>query len=138
EMTSTEFDARKNQERTGENIEDTRAMAGQSPYVVNGGLIYSHAEKGFDAGLFYNVKGPTLLIVGTSIFPDIYQEPLHSLNLSLNKKFGADKRTSVDFKVANILNQDELNYFESYKAAKQTYERKNPGRSFSIGLSHKF
>lgn len=138
EMTSTEFNARKNQERTGENIKDIRAMAGQSPYVVNGGLIYSHAEKGFDAGLFYNVKGPTLLIVGTSIFPDIYQKPLHSLNLSLNKKFGADKRTSVDFKAANILNQNEINYFESYKAAKQTYSQLNPGRSFSIGISHKF
>ncbi|WP_227625332.1 TonB-dependent receptor domain-containing protein [Geofilum rubicundum] len=138
EMTETEFNSRKNQERTGENIQNTRAMAGQSPYVINGGLVYGDPETGLDAGLFYNVKGPTLLIVGTGILPDVYQAPLHSLNLSINKKFGEEKRTSVDFKVSNILGQEELSYFESYKAANQTEERRSPGRSFSIGLSHKF
>jgi outer membrane receptor protein involved in Fe transport len=138
EMTSTEYNSRKPKERTGENIQNTREMAGQSPYVVNAGLVYNNADSGIDAGLFYNVKGPTLLIVGTGIFPDVYQEPLHSLNLSLNKKFGEAKKTSVDFKVSNILNQDELSYYESYKAANQTNERRSPGRSFSIGLSHKF
>ncbi len=137
-MTSTEYNSRKDKERTGENIQTTREMAGQSPFVINAGLVYNNAESGMDAGIFYNVKGPTLLIVGTGIFPDVYQEPLHSINLSLNKKFGKDKRTSLDFKVSNLLNQDELSYYDSYKAANQTNEIKRPGRSFSIGLSHKF
>ncbi|HBG86089.1 MAG TPA: TonB-dependent receptor [Marinilabiliaceae bacterium] len=138
DMTTAEYNSRKSYEKTGEEIKDTRQMAGQSPYVINAGLVYGNADTGLDAGLFYNVKGPTLLIVGAGLFPDIYQESFHSLNLSINKKFGEEKRTSVDFKVSNILNQENLNYYDSYKAEKQTYSRLNPGRSFSIGLSHKF
>ena len=138
DMTSAEYNSRKAYEKDGENTNDSRAMAGQSPYVINAGIVYGNLEKGIDAGLFYNIKGPTLLIVGAGLFPDIYQQPFNSLNLNINKKFGEQKRTSVDFKVSNILNQNHVNYYDAYKADKQTYSEINPGRSFSLGLSHKF
>ncbi len=74
-MTEAEFNSRKSYEKTGETVTEKRAMAGQSPYVLNAGLTYSMAEIGLETGLFYNVKGATLTIVGGGLFPDIYVEP---------------------------------------------------------------
>lgn len=138
EMTAVEFNARKGYEKDGENVKNTRPMAGQAPYVVNLGLTYSNSEAGLDAGLFYNVKGSTLTIVGAGLFPDIFSEPFHGLDFSLNKRFGADKKTSIDFKVSNILNDRVENFYQSFQAQDQLFSRINPGTTFSLGLSHKF
>ena len=138
DMTESEYLSRKEFEKEGENIEKIRDMAGQSPYVINSGFTYNNYEKGWAAGVFYNVKGSTLTIVGGGVFPDMYTEPFHSLNFSLNKKFGKEKRTKIDFKVSNILDQTQESYFKSYKAKNQPYSIYHPGREFSIGLSHSF
>lgn len=138
EMTNAEYQSRKSFERDGEDVEKTRQMAGQSPYVVNGGITYSNRDKGVEAGVFYNVKGSTLTIVGAGLFPDVYTEPFHSLNMSVNKSFGKDKNTSVDLKVSNALNNDRLVVYRSYKAEDQIYSKLNPGFAISLGFSHKF
>jgi outer membrane receptor protein involved in Fe transport len=138
EMTDAEYNARKSYEKTGESIKETREMAGQSPYVINAGFSYSNFDNGVDAGLFYNVKGPTLSIVGAGLFPDIYIEPFQSLNFSINKKFGDDQKTAIDFKISNILNENRKSYYDAYKAEKQTSNSINPGRTFGLGLSYKF
>jgi TonB-dependent receptor len=138
EMTQLEYNSRKQYEKEGESIDNTREMAGQSPYVINAGFTYTSDSLGIDAGLFYNVKGPTLYIVGAGLFPDIYFESFHSLNFSASKKFGAEKRSSIDFRISNLLNDSwEYNY-TSYEASPQIFSRMSPGRTFSIGFSHKF
>lgn len=138
EMTDVEFNSRKTFEKNGETITNNRVMAGQSPFVVNAGLSYSNPDKGWDAGLFYNVKGSTLTIVGGGLYPDIYIEPFHSLNLSINKKLGKDHKTSIDFKVSNLLNQKVESVLKSYNTNSQLYSSLNPGFSFGVGISHKF
>lgn len=137
-MTDAEYQSRKEYGKEGQSIDKTRNMAGQSPYVINAGISYNNIESGLSTGLFYNVKGETLSIVGGDVFPDFYTSPFHSLNFSLNKKFGEEKRTKIDFKVSNILGQSREYYFKSYEATDQLGELRNPGRSFSIGLSYKF
>lgn len=137
-MTNAEYNSRKAYEKTGETVTKTRQMAGQSPYVINAGITYSNYEKGINAGIFYNVKGPTLYIVGAGLFPDIYQEPFHSLNFSINKKLGKDKKTVIDFKVSNILNDRNDIMYQSYTATNQIFESKNPGLSFGFGINYKF
>lgn len=138
DMTEIEFNSRKTYEKTGETIESKRQMAGQSPYVINTGLTYNNYDAGIDAGFFYNVKGSTLTIVGGGLFPDIYSEPFHSLNFSLNKKFGKSRNTSIDFKVSNILNARTESYYKSYNAEKQIYSSIGPGRTFGLGISYTF
>ncbi|RME98102.1 MAG: TonB-dependent receptor, partial [Bacteroidetes bacterium] len=103
DMSNAEFLARKGYEKTGQKIEDTRQMAGQAPYVINAGLIYNDAARDFEAGLFYNVKGRTLEIVGGGLFPDIYFQPFHSLNFSFSKKLGTDGRTNLTIQASNLL-----------------------------------
>ena len=138
EMTTKEHNARQAYQKIGEIVEDTRQMAGQSPYVFNGGISYSNPEAGWEAGVFYNVKGPTLEIVGSGLFPDIYTEPFHSLNLGINKKLGEEKRTVIDLKVSNILNDSKGSVYRSFKAEDQVYYSLSPGVSYGIGISHKF
>ncbi len=138
DMTEKEFNSRKSFEKKGETIKDRRQMAGQAPFVINGGLSYSNHASGLDAGLFYNVKGKTLTIVGSGLFPDIFIYPSHSLNFSLNKALGQNKNTSIDVKINNILNESIKNYYQSYNAENQPFNITSPGQSFSIGLTCKF
>lgn len=137
-MTDAEYNSRKAYEKNGENVSDRRDMAGQSPYVINAGFVYGDRDKGVEAGLFYNVKGKTLSIVGAGLFPDIYVAPFHSVNFSFKKKLGQEKNTGIDFKISNILGEKYESYYDSYNASTQVYNSYSPGRSFSIGLSHSF
>jgi outer membrane receptor protein involved in Fe transport len=138
DMSDREFNARKQYEKTGQTVENTRQMAGQAPYVVNLGLIYNNFAAALDAGFFYNVKGPTLTIVGTGLYPDIYQQEFHSLNFSLNKRFGEERNIQMTFNIENLLNDTMRAEFESFEASNQTFVQFNPGRTFKLGVTYKF
>jgi outer membrane receptor protein involved in Fe transport len=137
-MTDVEFNARERYFRAGQEIKNTRDMAGQSPFVINAGLSYSNKEIGMDLGIYYNVKGPTLSVVGTGLSPDVYDEPFHSVNFSFSQKLGKEKNTAIDFRVSNLLNDRIESFYVSYKADKQIFNSINPGISFSFGVNHKF
>ncbi len=139
-MTDLEFDLRYASGflKEGEVPSRTRQMAGQAPYIVNAGFSYEDPDNSFDAGLYYNVKGPTLTIVAFGVNPDVFSEPFHSLNFSLNKSFGEDERTSVSFKVSNILNDDREQFFRGFGGTEEYYEFFSPGTSISLGLNYSF
>lgn len=138
QMTNLEYTARKEYEKGGQGLTNTRDMAGQSPYVINAGLSYSNSDIGLNAGVFYNVKGATLYIVGVGLYPDVYTEPYHGLSLSFNKSLGKEGKTTVDFKVDNLLNDRVEKFYQSYNANKEIFDSINPGMTFSLGISHKF
>lgn len=138
DMTDAEFQARKSFEKAGEAIEDTRDMAGQAPWIVNAGFSYNNPEIGLDAGLFYNVKGPTLTVVGGNLFPDVYSEPFHSLNFNLNKTFGAKDQAAVNFGINNILNDVREEFYTGFRAEDQIFNSLNPGTQISLGISYSF
>lgn len=138
DMSNTEFNSRSTYEKTGESLDDVRQMAGQAPYVINAGITYGNVDSGWDAGLFYNVKGRSLEIVGAGLFPDIYNEPFHSLNFSIRKKIGKDQNTTIDFQASNILNDRRESFYQSFRAQDQPFSGINPGRAFGLGISHKF
>ncbi|MDZ7743954.1 MAG: TonB-dependent receptor [Bacteroidota bacterium] len=137
-MTETEYNSRKTYEKTGETIKDTREMAGQSPYVINLGITYRDIDNGVSTGFFYNVKGSTLYIVGGGLFPDIYIEPFNSLNFSFNKSIGKNNKTNIDFKISNLLAEKMHSYYKSFGAEDKLFHSLNPGRTFTISLSHRF
>jgi TonB-dependent receptor len=137
DMTVTEYNARKYFEREGETIKNTRQMAGQAPYLVNAGIGYNHPESALDVLLFYNVKGPTLTIVGVGLYPDVFQDPFHSLNFSISKKLGKEKNTSINLRVQNILNDNTDYYFQSFEAPREVFSRLYPGIAFSVGVGIK-
>lgn len=138
EMGTAEYNSRVNAARDGESIDKERDLQGQSPYLLNASLDYSHEDLGIQTGLSYNVQGKTLEVVGTGDVPDIYTKPFHSLNFTLNKSFGENKKSTIDFKVKNILGQEKKSVYESFKAASQIAKLRVPGTEFSIGYTYKF
>jgi TonB-dependent receptor len=135
DMTDREYDARKVYEKEGQTIKSTRQMAGQAPFIINGGLAYENSEISLDAGVFYNVKGSTLMIVGSGLYPDVFAQPFHSLNFNINKAFG---KASISFNVSNILNDVREEVYKSYQAENQVFTSYSPRTAFSIGLKYSF
>lgn len=136
DMTDQEFNARKNFEKQGQTIDNTRQMAGQAPYIINAGLSYDNPAIGLDGGLFYNVQGETLTVVGGGLFPDVYTEPFHNLRLNLNKSFGPN--ASVNLSVSNLLNDERAEYYQGYRAEKQIFSLYSPHTSVSLGFKYSF
>lgn len=138
DMTEQEFRARKNAEKEGQNVTDTRDMAGQAPYIINTGISYDNPNNGLDAGLFYNVKGETLTAVGGGVFPDVYSQPYHSINFSLNKTVGVEAKGTLSLNVSNILNDAREELYQGFNTADQIFSSYNEHRSFSISYKQSF
>lgn len=124
--------------RDGETVDRNRELQGQSPYLINAGLDYSHNNSGFRAGVFYNVQGKALEVVGTGIIPDVYTKPFQSLDFTLNKAFGESKQSSISLKVKNLLGSKRESLYESYKAIDQVFSQRQPGTEIALGYSYKF
>ena len=133
-ITERELEARR---ALNPDASDTRDLQGQSPYVVNASLAYDDEVTGFSAGAFFNVAGPRLSRVGTTL--DVYERPLPQLDLTLSKELfgqvtlkgsvknalGASYREAYDVSGFDLGGPTELIPFLEY----------NRGTSFSLGLS---
>lgn len=134
----SEFDERVQNKRAGEKVDQFRTLQGQSPYVVNGYLNYTHDSLGFAFNVSYNVQGPRLALVGISNTPNVYEQPFHSLNFKVSKTFGENENSNLSLSVDNILNDDRESLFESFRSNDRTYTRYSPGRTISIGYGYSF
>ncbi len=105
-----------------------RPLAGQSPYVVNVSLGFTHPDSGISVRLFYNVFGPRLLEVGIQGVPDVYQEPFHSFDVTASWQF--DPHFELRLGVENVFDDDYLVTQGGF--ALQQY---NQGISANLGLT---
>jgi TonB-dependent receptor len=137
-MSNAEFNSRVDNARNGERVDRIRNLQGQAPYLINVGFDYNNKSLGFQTGLFYNIQGETLEVVGINLVPDVYTKPFSSLNFTLNKSFGEDKNSSIDFKVNNILNSVRKSDYVSFGAQDQIFSLREPGTEISLGYSYKF
>lgn len=127
-----------------------RPMQGQSPYLVNLGIFYSH--EGWNASLQYNRIGKRLIGVGRSLgatadqtvnIPDSYEMPRNSLDLSAARTFG---RFEVKLGLKDILGEKVI--FKQFnevslqdgksKEVEEVTRSYRPGRNFSLSVSYKF
>lgn len=137
-MSDDEFDSRALAARDSENIDRERNLQGQAPFLLNFGIDYNNAEIGLQTGLFFNVQGETLEVVGIGLVPDVYTTPFESLNFTLNKSFGEKRSSNIDIKVSNILGSDRESVYKSFKAQDQIFSLRTPGTEFSLGYTYKF
>ena len=119
-------------------IDDSRKLQGQSPYLINLGLVYNLFEKNIEIGSYYNVQGKTLEVVGIGNLPDVYTLPFHNLNLNISKSFGKNLDQSLTFKAENLLNSKRESEYDYYNLETSPFSIYNPGQSFSLGYSIKF
>ena len=139
-LSNTEYLSRIDNARTGQQVDAYRDMAGQAPYLINAGIAYNGGADGFwkgmEAGLYYNVQGETLYIVGIVDRPDVYTKPFHSLNFNANKAFGKDDRMRLGLKVENILGADRETVFKSYEADDQYFTKFDPGTKITLRFGY--
>ena len=137
-MSDDEFESRRLAARNGERIDRERNLQGQAPFLLNFGLDYNNSDIGLQTSLFFNVQGETLEVVGIGLVPDVYTKPFESLNFTLNKSFGENKRSIIDLKVSNILGSYRESAYQSYGTQDQIFSLRSPGTEFSLGYTFKF
>jgi len=103
-----------------------RPLYGQSPFVVNLNLGWSHPQVA-DVNVLYNVIGARITDVGAEGLPDTYERPVHRLDLVASRAMRKDLKLKLG--VANLLNQRVR--VEQGDIAVNSYA---PGVSFSLGL----
>lgn len=142
ELSRTEYESRVANAREGQTVDTYRDMAGQAPYIINGGFMFNGAEEGFfktlEAALFYNMQGQTLQYAGIVDRPDIYTVPFHSLNFNASKKFGAEENMKVGLKVSNLLNDKRESVYKSFSAEDQYFQSLGIGTTVSLKFSMNF
>ena len=135
-MNDAEYQGRLSAARDGEEVDNKRQLQGQSPYLINAGLSY--AKNGIQSGIYYNVQGETLQIVGIGQVSDVFSDPFHSLNFNFSKSFGEKENKTVSFKVDNILNDEVRSNYQSYNAEDQIFSNYSPGVELSLSYAIKF
>lgn len=127
-----------------------RPMQGQSPYLVNLGLFYSH--KAWNAALQYNRIGKRLIGVGRSLgstgdqtvnIPDSYEMPRNSLDLSASRTFG---HFTLKLGLKDILGEkvifkqinDVTLLNGTGKSVEEITRSYRPGKNYSLSVSYKF
>lgn len=117
--------------RFNPDISPTRQMAGQSPYVINAYLGYKNET--YEANVAFNVQGKRLSIVSQDATPDVYEEPVPSLNINFSKRFS--ERWKAKISASNILNP-EVKLIQEYKGEEYIFQKYRNGRELSVGISY--
>jgi len=104
-----------------------RPLQGQSPWVVNLGLGWSGQASGTEVNLMYNAFGRRITEVGFDRLPDVLEEPVHRLDLTVSQRLGAGFR--VRLALANLAYQPVL-----ARQGSVTVFRYQPGISGSLSL----
>lgn len=109
----------------------TRALQGQSPYIVNADLSYENIESGTTAGFYYRVFGPRLSQVSIGPTPDVYERPQPVLDFTMSQRVLAG--WTLKFSATNLL---DSGFRETYRwnGNDFIYQQYDRGRTFSIGV----
>ena len=107
-----------------------RPLQGQSPYILNVGLLYDLEKQGFNATLLYNQIGHRIYLVGDiqGGAPDIYEAPRPVLDLQLAKKLIKNKG-EVRLNISDILNQTQ--YFYQNPGGKISFQKNTDAYRFT-------
>lgn len=105
----------------------SRALQGQSKYVLNLQLGHKTADGRSDATVLYNVSGRRISEVGIFGAPDIYEQPFDALDFNWRYRIG--DAWSLKFKLRNLLDAKV-----AFKQGAETTREYRPGRSISLGI----
>lgn len=85
-----------------------RPLAGQSPYIINGGLQY--AGKTIGLNLVYNRYGKRIVFAAPDRSVDEYENPRDLVDLQVSYKFLKQKRAEFRLNISDLLNQEQIFY----------------------------
>lgn len=118
-----------------------RPLQGQSPWIINAYFDYENDDLGTNVRVMYNAFGPYISQVQGLGLPDMYQQPIHMVDLLVSQRLLAFKRNDwgdlrnqllLSFEVENVLNA-----VESRNIGPTTY-RTRDGIDIKLGLTWKY
>ena len=135
-------------------LHENRPMQGQSPYLVNAGLFYTHPSNRLNVSLLYNRIGKRIIGVGRSEgttgsdenarVPDSYEMPRDVIDLAVSKKIG--KHFELKANIRDLLAQ-KVSYKQfaetktkdgTEKEVEQVTKQYKPGRNIGITAVYTF
>lgn len=103
-----------------------RPLQGQSPYLLNLGLLYDLEKQGLNATLLFNQIGHRIYLVGDksagSGSPDIYEAPRPLLDFQLAKKLLKNK-AEARLGISDILNRTQYFYQNADPAREVNFQK---------------
>ena len=124
-----------------------RPLQGQSPYVLNLGLMYDLPETGLTATLLFNRIGERIYLVGDvpQGSPDVYEAPRSLVDLQVSKKLLKEKG-ELRLSISDILNQKQIFYQNVGDQDKRSYQSgsdvvrfsRRYGSTFSLTFNYSF
>ncbi len=115
-----------------EQLAVSRSLQGQSPYLINTGLLYDVVEKGFNMTALFNQVGKRIYLVGDiqagAGSPDVYENPRALVDFQMSKKF-ANNKAEVRLTISDIFNQRQI--FYQNNNANTNYNKTTDGVRFS-------
>ncbi|WP_207503499.1 TonB-dependent receptor [Telluribacter humicola] len=122
--------------------ENNRQLQGQSPYLINSGIYYNDADRGWQINLLYNVIGRRIFLVGDKeIQPTVYEMARNVIDVTVIKSLGQHLELKVG--VQDLLNQpfrliQDSNLDQKITNVDEPYQTYRRGSYSTIGLSYKF
>ena len=107
-----------------EGFDVDRTLQGQSPYVLNLGLLYDVENIGFSSTLLYNRVGERIYLVGDKTLgaddPNIFEAPRSLLDLQFSKKLIKNK-AELKLSISDILNQKQY-FYQNLGTTKESFQ----------------
>ncbi len=107
-----------------------RSLQGQSPYILNVGLLYDLEKYGLNATLLFNQIGERIYLVGDIVggAPDIYEAPRPVLDFQLAKKL-LKKKAEVRLNISDIINKTQ--YFYQNTGSRESFQKNSDALRFT-------
>lgn len=87
----------------------TRSLQGQSPYIINAGILYNDNELGFSVGAMLNRIGERIYNVGTQNEPNRWENSRTVVDIQFGKQLWKN-RMEIKFNIRDLLKQRSVIY----------------------------
>lgn len=120
-----------------------REMLNAPAYLVNLFAVYSNEDTGTEVGLFYTMRGDTLvagaspaLTSVSSFTPNLFEAPYDTLNFTIAQKLS--ERLKLKFSAKNLTDPDIQRVYRSSLTPETVQSSYSKGIGFSVSLSADF
>lgn len=107
-----------------------RPLQGQSPYMINLGLLYAHPTWGTSVNLLYNRFGERIMEVSTNFEEEVIEMPRDFIDLTISQP--VLKNFELKLGIKDLLNQEQI-YIQGERKSRGNLG----GTSYSVGISYK-
>jgi TonB-dependent receptor len=124
-------------------LEKTRALVGQSPYVINAGFTHTELDNKLSFNVLFNRLGKRIFYAGGTRFSSVYEMPRNVLDFQLGYKvlkskgeikLGASDLLNAKYNFQYMLDGKPYNF----SGTGTTFKRYTPGTSYSLSFNYTF